>query len=380
MSESGTPRLAIPNLGNYSIALATAVESLGIEAWWSTATTPTAMKLGREAAPEAACLPFKAHIGHFIEAAQSGVEYALMVNSVGTCRLRYYRKLCEQIIEDLGLPIRVFGLGYEGFKPPLVRYFDPPLWPFLRKVRHALVKIGIIDTIELETWRLRPLELEPGRTTRLMMECFADLEESRTAKHTLALREDIIERFRQIPIDQGRETLRAGLIGEISMLRDKTLNHNVEEILGNMGVSVRNFFLLGAELGNIFRFASIGNKDTRRHLAKIAAPYLKVPVGGHALDSVAHTIRCSRDGYDGMIHLCPTGCMPESSVRPILTRVSEDYDIPVLMISFDEHTTAVGVTTRLEAFVDTLRERRKRRALRPSDASFQTNSRSKGCA
>jgi len=63
--------LAIPNLGNYTIALKTAVWSLGIEAWASTATTRTAMKLGCEAAPESACLPFKAHIGHFIEAATS---------------------------------------------------------------------------------------------------------------------------------------------------------------------------------------------------------------------------------------------------------------------------------------------------------------------
>ena len=54
--------------------------------------------------------------------------------------------------------------------------------------------------------------------------------------------------------------------------------------------------------------------------------------------------------------------MPEISIRPILRRVSQDYDIPVLELSFDEHSSHVGVVTRLEAFVDILRERRKQAA------------------
>jgi predicted nucleotide-binding protein (sugar kinase/HSP70/actin superfamily) len=37
-------------------------------------------------------------------------------------------------------------------------------------------------------------------------------------------------------------------------------------------------------------------------------------------------------------------------------------DIPVLQCSFDEHTSSGGVTTRLEAFVDVLLERRKKKS------------------
>ena len=69
-----TERLAIPNLGNYTVALASAVRSLGIEAWWSTSTSAHAMELGKAVAPESLCLPFKAHLGHFIEADDLGVD------------------------------------------------------------------------------------------------------------------------------------------------------------------------------------------------------------------------------------------------------------------------------------------------------------------
>ncbi len=350
--------LAIPNLGNYTIALKTAVRALGIEPWASTSTSRTAMTLGCAAAPESACVPFKAHIGHFIEAANNGVEYAMMVNSVGTCRLRYYRALCEKIIAERDLPMRVFGLGNDGFKPPMIRYFDPPLFFFIKHVRHALKKMHVIDEIELTAWRLRAKELQRGSTTGVMNQCFADLDAAQTPDETQAVSDSLAARFGSIEIDEGRDVIRVGLIGEVSVLRDRTLNQDVEEVLGNLGVDVRNFFLLGAELGNIFKLGFGEKKNTRKQLMKIAEPYLGIPIGGHALDSVAHTIRCAEEEYDAMIHLCPSGCMPEVSARPIMRRVSEDKDIPVLMMSFDEHTSAVGVATRLEAFVDLLRDRR----------------------
>ena len=102
------------------------------------------------------------------------------------------------------------------------------------------------------------------------------------------------------------------------------------------------------------------NQNRRKYLSKVADRYLQSTVGGHALDSVAHSIHCADEGYDGMIHLCPSGCMPEVSVRPILKRVSKDKDIPILEMSYDEHTCGVGIATRLEAFADVLMERRKK--------------------
>jgi len=359
-----TERLAIPNLGNYTVALASAVTSLGIEAWWSTATHARAMELGKAAAPESLCLPFKAHLGHFIEADNAGVENALMVNSVGTCRLRYYRSMIEQILRDMGRPIRIWGLGFDGFKPPLIRHFDPPLIPFLRAVALAIEKIRTIDTLEIHTAATRARERQRGDTSALMDACLSELAALETKKDVQRFHRAIPARYAAIAIDASFTPLRIGLIGEVSVLRDRLLNQNLEQTLGHMGVEIKNFFLLGAELGNIFGIPVGNRKHTRRHLAVVARPWLDCPVGGHALDSVAHTISCARQGFDGMVHVCPSGCMPEISVRPILRKISADLNIPVLQLSFDEHTSPVGVVTRLEAFIDILKERR-RRGIRP---------------
>ena len=162
-------------------------------------------------------------------------------------------------------------------------------------------------------------------------------------------------RFNAIAIDKIRNPLKVGLVGEASVLRDSFLNHNIEQRLGSLHVEVRNFFLLGEELRKIF-YIGFNNKFAKN--LKITRNYLRSVVGGHALETIANTIRCAKAGYDGVVHMCPYGCMPEISMRPILQKVSRDFGIPVLGISLDEHTSAVGIMSRLEAFVDILQNRR----------------------
>ncbi|MCK5850867.1 MAG: hypothetical protein KAH23_08120 [Kiritimatiellae bacterium] len=351
--------LAIPPWGNYAIALAGSVECLRVTPWTSTCTTPEMLALGVEASPESSCLPFKAHTGHFIKAAMEGVKYGVMVNSAGTCRLRYYRELQQNILKERGFDLFIFGLGYDGIKPPLIKHFDPGVIPFLKSCVRSPPRIKSIDLIERLSWRTRALERCAGDTTRVMNECLEDLRAAGTLPEILALKKIVIGRFKEIAIHEGRKPLRIALVGEASVLRDDFLNHNMAETLGSMGVEVRNFFLLGEELDKIFHIG-LCRKYSHRALKKEAWPYLKNRVGGHALESVAYTVRCAKEGFDGVIHVCPSGCMPEISIRPILKKISKDSGIPVLECSLDEHTSHVGVVTRLEAFVDVLLEKRKK--------------------
>jgi len=217
-----------------------------------------------------------------------------------------------------------------------------------------------VDAIELEAWKTRAVEANRGDATRMMNACMADLDFARTAKEIKAMKQGIGGRFSTIEREEGKVPLKIGLVGEATVLRNRFLNHNVEEILGGLGAEVRNFFLLGEEIKNIFNI-SLCSKHSWRAVKRLSRHYLTSLVGGHAIDSVGNTIRCAHDKYDGVVHISPTGCMPEISIRPILKKVSQDMDIPVLECSFDEHTSHVGFVTRLEAFADILYERRKRR-------------------
>jgi len=48
-------------------------------------------------------------------------------------------------------------------------------------------------------------------------------------------------------------------------------------------------------------------------------------------------------------------CMPEVTVRPILEKIHKESGIPFLSLSLDEQVAEAGISTRLEAFVDVVR-------------------------
>ena len=137
------------------------------------------------------------------------------------------------------------------------------------------------------------------------------------------------------------------------------VNMNLEVELGKLGVEVRRtrttFFSEWARLG-AFNVLS----EEKKRLRKFAEPYLKRDVGGHGLESLAEKIRLSRLDFDGIVHLAPFTCMPEGVASNIMHSTAES--IPVLTILCDEQLAKAGLLTRLEAFVDLLRWRRKRLA------------------
>ena len=95
------------------------------------------------------------------------------------------------------------------------------------------------------------------------------------------------------------------------------------------------------------------------HLFRLARPYLTHFVGGHGLESVAHTVAMAREGVDGVVHVLPFTCMPEIVAQSVLPQVSRDYSMPILTLVVDEHSAEAGVHTRLEAFVDLLKSRKR---------------------
>jgi len=84
-------------------------------------------------------------------------------------------------------------------------------------------------------------------------------------------------------------------------------------------------------------------------------PYLKSTVGGHGRDAIYEMLHYVKEDFDGIIHLLPFGCMPEVTVRPILEKIHLESGIPFLSLSLDEQVAEAGINTRLEAFVDVVR-------------------------
>ena len=80
---------------------------------------------------------------------------------------------------------------------------------------------------------------------------------------------------------------------------------------------------------------------------------VKTAVSEAVTNSIEH-------GYDGIIHIKSAFCTPEIGAMPIISKIAEEKDVPVLFLTFDANTSEIGVKTRLEAFYDMLEMRKKR--------------------
>jgi len=69
----------------------------------------------------------------------------------------------------------------------------------------------------------------------------------------------------------------------------------------------------------------------------------------------------SKRGFDGVVHLMPFACLPELVSQSVIPRISEDYGIPVLTLAIDEQSGKANSMTRIEAFVDLIKNSKRKK-------------------
>ena len=168
----------------------------------------------------------------------------------------------------------------------------------------------------------------------------------------------------QTKIDEKRDVLRVDLTGEIYIVCDEFSNQNIMRELGKMGVEVRRSLSVGSFLRDAIIPKAFKKEETHLERAeKLAKPYLMRDIGGDALECVSDVVYAEKRGIDGIIHVSPFTCMPEIMSQNIFPAMREDCDIPILPLIMDEQTGKAGYITRLEAFVDLMRRKKRKLAM-----------------
>ena len=72
---------------------------------------------------------------------------------------------------------------------------------------------------------------------------------------------------------------------------------------------------------------------------------------GHGEENVAATMKLIDMKIDGIIHLMPLSCCPESMIEPYINCLCEKTNIPLLRIPIDENNSEANLDTRLETFI-----------------------------
>jgi predicted nucleotide-binding protein (sugar kinase/HSP70/actin superfamily) len=224
-----------------------------------------------------------------------------------------------------------------------------------------LASLSLVDEIEQESLRLRPREQEMGAATRLRTEALAAVRACRGRAELQARRETILTPLQTAPRDNGRRVFRVALLGDAYSISEPFFNMNLEQQLGSMGVEVERWLWLSKSL-RLPILERVRRRSEIQAREEEVGRYLGRDVGGFALPSLKEAVTFLREGIDGLIHLAPFNCTPEIVAASVLPRLARDHDVPLLTLSFDEHSGEAGLVTRLEAFVDLLDRRGRRRA------------------
>ncbi len=356
--------LTFPHLGNVYIAGKAFLEELGQEVVPPPPCSRRTLEIGTKYSPETICLPFKINIGNYIESIEKGADTILITGSCGPCRFGYYSVLEESILRDLGYDVDFI-------------VFDP-LREGLGQLKHGISKALNIKSLNnlikagKDGWNLikrtdyltqlsnvkRAYALDSYQVDRIMNEYYIEIEYTIGVENMINLLNRTEEKLNAVKIDEGKDPIKIGIIGEIYTIIEPFVNMEIERKLGHMGVLVEKSLTPTKWVNHHVSNFPFGSKEENEKY-RLAKPYLSTLVGGHGRETIGSAIYYALHGFDGVIQLLPLNCMPEIVAKSILPRVQKDYNIPIMTLVLDEMTGESGYLTRLEAFVDLLSKKKE---------------------
>ena len=366
MAKGKKIKVAFPHMGTISIAWAAGLKKIGVEPYVPPYTSKKTLSYGTKNSPEAICLPYKLILGNFIEAIEGGADYVAMITSPGICRLGEYGNNIQNTLKDLGYKANYIELSlYDGIKG-LYNFLkeisgknDPIL--IMRAINITIRKIFAIDDLDRALAYYRAREVKFGEAEKLYKKALKMIDKVDSTLDLKHVYHEALKEIEKTEIDPNREVLHVDLTGEIFLVNDEFSNQNIERELGRMGVETRRSLTVGSFLKDAIIPKAFRPPETHLQRAeRMAKPYLMRDIGGDALECVSDVVFADVHGKDGIIHISPFTCMPEIMSQNIFPTMRSEHEIPILTLIMDEQTGKAGYITRLEAFVDLMR--RKKRA------------------
>ncbi len=369
MAKKKKIKVAFPHMGTISIAWAAALRKIGLDAYVPPYTSKRTLSLGTKNSPEAICLPYKLILGNFIEAIEGGADYVAMITSPGICRLGEYGNNIKTTLQEMGYHANYIELSlYDGFRG-LYRFMkeisgkNNPV-QIIRAINICIRKIFVIDELDTFLSYYRAREIRQGDAEKNYKKALQLIDAADKTSTLKKARQKAIDIIKSTKIDSNREVLHVDLTGEIFLVNDEFSNQNIEKELGRMGVETRRSLTVGSFLKDAIIPKAFRKGETHLERAeRMAKPYLTRDIGGDSLECVSDVAYADERGIDGIIHISPFTCMPEIMTQNIFPSMREDCSIPILALIMDEQTGKAGYITRLEAFVDLMR-RKKRKAIK----------------
>lgn len=346
------------------------LESFGHELILPPRPTKKTIDLGVKNSPEFACFPYKVLMGTYIEALELGADTIVTSGGSGPCRAGLYCDVHEKTLKSMGYDVHFivfddFNRDRRLFMDNFKKIKGQKSW--LTTCKNMLVcyeLIQAVDRLQKIMECKRAYELKKGSFNTVFKEIQLMFDSdilSVSSVHKLFKKgREMLEAVpcRNLPDDDQR--IKIGIVGEIYVVMEPSINMNIAEVLNNLGCEVMRSMYISDWLDHAL-CPKIFSEKSGQYLVDKSRKYLELGIGGHECHNIGNIITYKEQGYDGIIHLMPFACLPELVTQSLLPQISDDYHIPAISLSLDEQTGIANNLTRIEAFVELLRKNKNTR-------------------
>ena len=348
--------ISFPHIGDYAYLVKPFIENVtDLEVKVAPPITKKTIELGSKYSPDFICMPFKYNLGNYIETLENN-KANILFQFGGGCRYGNYAELQKTILKDLGYDFEFYEFIKKGktsfnYVYKTFNNINPNLTrkTLLKELILIFLKILLFD--KSERYTRKKVEKNTGDFKKLKYKFLNELANETNIFKILKISHHYSKKRKSIKTIKPK--LKIGIIGELYTAMEPFSTFNLEEELKKYQISVKRF----TDVSYLLIFKKILSPFIKIKVRN----YLKYKIGADATDNVYRTLYLKKKHYDGIIHTKPFGCTPEVGVIPILNKISNEKNIPIIYLSFDTQTSNTGLKTRLEAFNDMLLMRKERK-------------------
>ncbi|MFW6294725.1 MAG: acyl-CoA dehydratase activase-related protein, partial [Halanaerobium sp.] len=254
-------KLSFPYMGP-TIVYKKLFELLGHDVLMPPKPNKEIIDLGVKYSPEFACFPFKVITGIYLKLMEKDLDALVTSGGHGPCRAGYYGEVHQKILQDLGYDIEIIVIDsphddYKYFYEIVKKLKGESSWLKVAKVIKTVYELTkALDQIEKKVEVIRAYN-DNGIINRIWMEAQEEFYQINSISEIKELKKKYLKKLDNFKdsIPAPADRYKIGIIGEIYVVLEQSINNQIEEKVNKFGFEVeRSQYLTDWIRENAFPF------------------------------------------------------------------------------------------------------------------------------
>lgn len=349
--------ISFPHMSYYYIPVKYIIKNITkCEVLISKFNSQETVALGSKYSPNDICMPFKYNLGNYLDALNRGAN--ILIQAGGGCRYGYFAELQKQILKEQGYNFKFINLIKDNHVSIIKLYKEAKkinskltIAEYLYYLIQGIIIIIYIDKMHKYIRENQAKAKEPSKFKKHFINLKkAYLKDKLGIIKIIKIYKHYRKKILSIELDEQKENIKILIIGELYTLMDNAANNNLENNLIESGSIVYRYTDL--------TYLLLKKSLSRYKVLNKSRKYIKYSLGADGAESVYHAIEHCKQGIDGIIHIKSYSCVPEINAIPILSKISSDYHVPIMYLSYDGENNIANIDTKIEAFYDMIKSKK----------------------